>query len=212
MARCQRWSVPTRPHSVSAVNNACVANHSYLASSGWSPPRAGQVGMLDGQLEMLLEHPESRGLPAVSGAALVRQDAEHHRPGGDDGSENRGEVRLTLPSRLSEYEFFHSGLPRYSRTLLPAERAPPTSASVGVSARHHSVVAGVLDDDVDVLPTRGRRQATSGLGSRRRNSFGHVAQSKLKIRLQSSFMLTTVHPRRWASTSAASRRPIGETR
>ena len=46
----------------------------------------------------------------------------------------------------------------------------------------------------------------------------HVAESasclysKLKIRLQSSFMLTTVQPRCWASVSATSRRPIGETR
>ena len=38
------------------------------------------------------------------------------------------------------------------------------------------------------------------------------AHSKLKIRLQSSFMLTTVQPRCWASLSATSSRPIGETR
>ena len=38
------------------------------------------------------------------------------------------------------------------------------------------------------------------------------AYSKAKIRFQSSFMLTTVQPRWWASVSATSRRPIGEMR
>jgi hypothetical protein len=42
--------------------------------------------------------------------------------------------------------------------------------------------------------------------------FGRHVHSKAKIRFQSSFMLTTVQPRWWASSSASSRRPIGETR